>query len=270
MSILYTLLVSFILALLLGVLLGVFKKLFFVPVDERVENVRAVLPGSNCGGCGYAGCDAYAEAVVSGAPTNACVAGGPSVAEAVAKALGTTAQAVEPKVVILACQGSKDHAQNKADYCGVETCAAAKIAVNGIKQCNYGCIGFGDCAKVCGFGALSMGGDGLPHVDYAKCVGCLSCVKACPQMLFATVNAKQTGSIALCSNRTTNKPSVLKGCKVGCIKCGKCETACPHGAIKVTNGIPLVDYNKCVSCGTCVAGCPTKVLKLSKDIMKTA
>jgi Fe-S-cluster-containing hydrogenase component 2 len=191
------------------------------------------------------------------------------VAEAVAKAVGSAAQAVEQKVVVLACQGSHTHAQTKADYNGVQTCAAAKIAVNGTKICSFGCIGFGDCAKVCAFGALSMGSDGLPHVDYAKCIGCGACSKACPQALFALTSASQTGSIALCSNRTTNKPSVLKACKVGCIKCGKCETACPNGALKVTNGIPLVDYTKCVSCGTCVAGCPTKVLKLTKDV-KTA
>ncbi|GMO46410.1 MAG: RnfABCDGE type electron transport complex subunit B [Treponemataceae bacterium] len=270
MSIVYTIIVAFVLALILGLLLGVFKKLFFVPVDEKVERVREALPGSNCGGCGYAGCDAYAAAVAEGAPTNACVAGGPSVAAAVAAAAGSAAQAIEQKVVVLACQGVKERAADKAEYNGVPSCAAAKIAVGGTKLCPYGCIGFGDCASVCNFGALSMGDDGLPKVDYAKCIGCGSCVKACPNALFALVPASQTGSVALCSNRTTNKPSVLKSCKAGCIKCGKCETTCPNGAIKVTNGVPVTDYAKCVSCGKCVAACPTKVLKLTKDVLQTA
>ncbi|MDR1786119.1 MAG: 4Fe-4S binding protein [Spirochaetaceae bacterium] len=271
MTVLYTFILSAVLALILGFLLGIFKKIFFVPVDEAVAKVRAVLPGANCGACGYAGCDSYAAAVAAGnAPTNACAAGGASVAAAVADAVGKEGGAVEKKAALLACQGGLEFAQAKAEYCGVKSCQGAKIAVNGVKLCPYGCIGFGDCVAVCAFGALSMGSDGLPRIDYAKCVGCGACQRACPQGLFALVSESQKGVIALCSNRTTNRPTVLKSCKKGCIKCSKCVTSCPEKAIELVNGIPKVDYTKCTSCGTCIAGCPTKVLAFISDIEKTA
>ncbi|WP_062428514.1 RnfABCDGE type electron transport complex subunit B [Treponema endosymbiont of Eucomonympha sp.] len=264
-TIITTLLVSFCLAAVLGFLLGFFKKVFYVPVDETVTRIRAVLPGANCGACGYPGCDGFAASVAAGeAPPTGCMAGGASVAAEVGKVLGVSAS-IEAKVAVLACQGSAAHAQNKGIYNGVPTCAAAKISVNGTKQCPYGCIGFGDCAAACAFGALSVGVDGLPRVNYRKCVGCGMCAKACPQGLFATVPASRSGAVALCSNRTTNKQSVLKQCKAGCIKCGKCEKTCPNQAIALVKGVPSVDYAKCVSCGACVAGCPTHALVLVQD-----
>jgi RnfABCDGE-type electron transport complex B subunit len=271
MTVLYTFILSAVLALILGFLLGVFKKLFFVPVDEAVAKVRAALPGANCGACGYAGCDSYAAAVARGdAPTNACAAGGPSVAKAVAEALGKASEGgVDKKAAVLACRGTTEAAKAKAEYSGIKTCAGAKIAVNGVKLCAYGCIGFGDCAAVCAFGALSMGPDGLPRVDKAKCVGCGACQRACPQGLFALVSESQKGAIALCSNRTTNKPSVLKSCKAGCIKCAKCVNTCPEKAIELANGIPKVDYAKCTACGSCVSACPTHVLALI-NVSRTA
>ncbi|GMO11696.1 MAG: RnfABCDGE type electron transport complex subunit B [Treponemataceae bacterium] len=264
--ILNAIIVSLILAALLGFLLGFFKKIFFVPVDEKVAKVRECLPGANCGACGFPGCDGFAASVVTGeAPANGCAAGGPSVAEALGKVLGVAVSA-NAQVAVLACRGTHEVAQNKGIYNGVHTCAAAKISVNGTKQCPFGCIGFGDCVNVCKFGALSVGSDGLPHVNYLKCTGCGACAKACPQVLLAIGDASRKGSIALCSNKTTNKTSVLKQCKAGCIKCGKCEKGCPQGAIVLKNGIPVTDYSKCVSCGACISGCPTKALALVQDV----
>jgi Na+-translocating ferredoxin:NAD+ oxidoreductase RNF subunit RnfB len=263
--ILLTLVVSLIVAFVLGFLLGFFKKMFYVPVDERIEQVRAVLPGANCGGCGFPGCDGLAAAIVAGdAPPNGCTAGGEAVAEAVGKALGVSVS-TEIKVALLACQGCVGCAVPNGEYLGLKSCAAAKLTTNGTKACAYGCIGFGDCALVCQFGALFMGDDGLPHIDRAKCTGCGMCANVCPQHALLLVPAKRTGAVALCSNRTTNKPSVLKQCKAGCIKCAKCEKDCPVGAIVLVNGIPLVDYEKCTSCGVCVSDCPTHVLKLQES-----
>jgi Na+-translocating ferredoxin:NAD+ oxidoreductase RNF subunit RnfB len=265
--IIYTLIVSFIVAFLLGFLLGFFKKIFHVPVDERIEKVRAVLPGANCGACGYPGCDGFAAAVVNGeAPVNACAAGGEATAHAVGDVLGVKGF-LEQQDALFACQGNKELALANGDYMGLKSCAAAKLSTNGTKLCPYGCIGFGDCVSVCKFEALYMGDDGLPHINYLNCTGCGVCTTVCPQHLLSTVPTKQQGAVALCSNRTTNKASVLKQCKTGCIKCGKCEKVCPTQAIVVTNGIPVIDYNKCTSCRACVTGCPTHVLKLQQDIM---
>ncbi|AEE16288.1 RnfABCDGE type electron transport complex subunit B [Treponema brennaborense] len=265
-TILITLGISFAIAFILGVLLGFFKKIFYVPVDPTIEKVRSALPGANCGACGYPGCDGFAAAVAAGnAPVDGCAAGGAATAEAVGNIMGVSASAVQ-QVALLACQGSKEHAQPRGTYNGVKTCRAAKLSINGTKMCSYGCIGFADCVAVCKFDALAMKDDGLPHVDYAKCTGCGMCVAECPQGLFAKVDSARKGAVARCSNRSTNKAPIIKQCKTGCIKCGKCERACPEHALVVTNGIPLVDYGKCTSCGECIKGCPTHVLELVENI----
>lgn len=259
--IIFTVVVSLVIGFLLGLLLGLFKKIFAVKTDPKVDEVRAVLSGANCGGCGYAGCDAFAAAVVAGnAPVNACVAGGAACAAAVAKVLGVDAGASEKKVAFLACNGSKECAKDKGIYNGVKTCAAAVQAVNGIKMCSYGCTGFGDCVNVCPFGALSMGENGLPLVNEEKCVGCGKCEKACPKHLFKLIDANLKGSIALCSNLSQNKPMIRKNCTAGCFKCGMCAKKCPQGAINVSSGLPVVDYSKCDSCGECVKACVDHVL----------
>ncbi len=263
--ILTTIIVSFVLAFILGVLLGFFKKIFEVPVDEKVAKIRECLPGANCGGCGYPGCDGFASACAAGqAPVNGCTTGGAATAEAIGKVLGVSVSA-ENKVSILACRGTKDCTVPRGHYIGPKSCGVAADAINGTKLCSYGCIGFGDCVNVCNFDALSIGEDGLPKVDLKKCVGCGMCVKACPKHLLSLVPVNRKGAVALCSNRTTNKASILKSCKNGCIKCGKCERECPEKAIKLVNGIPEIDYTLCTSCKTCVNGCPTHVLTLIQD-----
>lgn len=265
--IIITIILAFVLAFVIGVLLGLFKKIFEVPVDEKVAAVRECLPGANCGGCGFPGCDGFAAACAAGkAPVNGCAAGGASVAKKVGEVMGVSVKA-ENKVSVLACRGTKECAEARGNYNGVKTCTAANIAVNGTKMCAFGCIGFGDCAAACQFDALSIGDDGLPHVDYAKCTGCGMCVKACPKHLLSLVPTERKGAIALCSNHTGNKTPVIKYCKNGCIKCGKCERGCPKQAIKLVNGIPQVDYTLCDSCKICVDGCPTHVLALIENIV---
>ena len=259
--IIYTVLVALVIGFVLGVLLGLFKKIFVVKVDSKVQEVREALSGANCGGCGFAGCDAFAEAVVKGeADVSGCVAGGASVAAKVAEVMGVSAGNSEPKIAFLACNGTKDCALPKGDYEGVETCAAAELTMHGTKKCAFGCIGLGDCVKVCPFGALSMGDNGLPLVDKEKCLGCGKCATACPKGLFKIINADTKGAIARCANHSDNKPQIKKDCSVGCFKCGICAKKCPEGAIDVSSGIPVVDYSKCTSCGVCVSACPDKVL----------
>lgn len=267
-TILWTVLVALGIAFILGVLLGLFKKIFHVKVDPKVTEVREALSGANCGGCGFAGCDAFAKAVVeSGAPTSGCVAGGAGCAAVIAKIMGAAAEATKPKVAIVACQGTTDCAKDKGQYSGVRTCRGAQLVCNGTKVCAFGCIGFGDCVAACPFGALSMGSDGIPKVDYNKCVGCAKCVAACPKKLI-TLHEKDTkGAIALCSSHSEEKAQIRKDCSRGCFKCGLCVKKCPQGCIDLSSGIPTIDYSKCNNCGTCVAACPDKVLKLFDDVV---
>lgn len=268
-TILYTVLVALSIAFILGVLLGLFKKIFHVNVDPKVQSVRDVLSGANCGGCGMAGCDAFAGAVVNGSvPADGCVAGGAACAEKIAGILGKAGVAVKPKVAVIACTGTAECAADKGVYNGVKTCHAAQLVMNGTKKCAFGCIGFGDCIAECPFGALSMGKNGLPVIDYKKCVGCGKCAKACPKKLISIYNADTKGSFALCSNKSDNKPQIRKDCSAGCFKCGMCVRKCPEQCIDISGGIPNVDYTKCTSCGECVKSCPDKVLVLFQDIVK--
>lgn len=266
--VLITLGFSVLLSFVLGAALGFFKEKFKVERDPRIDEVRNALPGVNCGGCGYPGCDGYAEAVARGdAPVTKCAPGGKAVSDTLASMMGVNASA-EDTVAVLLCQGTRDVAPVKGDYVGVQTCRAAKLSAGGTKLCSYGCLGFGDCTTVCLFDAIHMGDDGLPHVDYAKCTGCGMCVQECPQQILASVPKERLGSVVVCSNHAVVKATVIKSCKVGCIKCEACVRACPEQCISMVNGIPITDYSKCTSCGICVEKCPTKCYKLLEtDIM---
>jgi Na+-translocating ferredoxin:NAD+ oxidoreductase RNF subunit RnfB len=216
--ILVTAIFAAVLAFALGLALGFFREFFKVEEDPLKGLVREVLPGANCGACGFPGCDGYAGAAASGqAEPNRCTVGGKAVAEKVAALLGVSAGAVSPVVSVLACQGSREHAPLKGDYRGLATCRGAKLSTGGTKLCVWGCLGFGDCLRVCQFGALSMGEDGLPRVDYDRCTGCKVCVAECPQGLLRTVPKDRQGALALCSNRNPLRAMVKKTCKAGCI-----------------------------------------------------
>jgi RnfABCDGE-type electron transport complex B subunit len=260
--VLTTALVSLVIAFALGLALGFFKEFFAVKEDPLIGQIREALPGANCGACGFPGCDAYAASVAKGsAGINACSAGGQAVAEKIAGLVGGSAD-VKPMVAVMACRGDHETAKLKGEYIGVKSCRAAKISTGSIKRCLWGCQGFGDCVHVCKFGALSLGKDGLPHVDAAKCTGCRACANECPQHIIWVIPRDLKGARPLCSNLNVNKAMVGKNCKHGCIKCEICVKNCPEQCIRMANGIPVVDNSKCTSCGTCVAKCPIKVMAL--------
>jgi Na+-translocating ferredoxin:NAD+ oxidoreductase RNF subunit RnfB len=251
-----------ILALLLGTALCIFRKVFHVETDVLIAAVRDTLPGANCGACGFAGCDGFAAAVVSRtAPPTRCTVSSAEETKRRGEILGVDAS-VQPSFAFLSCAGGKDCAKLKGLYSGVPSCRGAKISSGGQKLCSWGCLGFGDCVKVCNFGAITIGESGIPVVDKAKCTGCGLCCAECPQGLLQQVPRDRQGAAALCSNRSTARASIRKACTAGCIKCGACEKKCPNGAVTLVNGIPKIDYSKCDSCGTCVTGCPSGVLVL--------
>jgi Na+-translocating ferredoxin:NAD+ oxidoreductase RNF subunit RnfB len=266
--ILITAVFAAVLAFVLGLALGFFREFFAVAQDPLVGLVREALPGANCGACGFAGCDAYAAAVASRSTgITGCSVGGDVTAKQLSAIMGVSGQAVST-VSILACQGSTAHAPKKGDYTGIKTCRGAKLSAGGTKLCAWGCLGFGDCTLVCQFGALSLGENGLPKIDYTKCTGCKLCTLECPQGIIRNLPRDQKGALALCSNRNPLRANVLKTCKIGCIKCELCVKNCPEQCITMENGIPAVNYAKCTSCGTCASKCPTKVFKiLERDII---
>ena len=260
-TIIFTVIIAFVIAFILGALLGFFKKIFAVQENEKVTKLKEVLPGANCGGCGYAGCASYAEAIARGdAPLNACSAGGGTVASAIAQIMGSSVEA-KSYMAVLACQGSNSCTVSRGIYTGVETCAAAAVSVNGTKLCASGCVGFGDCVAQCKFGAICMGDDGLPKIDKEKCTGCGACARACPKKLLKKIEKSREAPMILCSCVSDAKPGVVKNCSLSCIKCQKCVRDCPTQAITMEGGLPVIHEEKCTACGTCVSSCPRKVIK---------
>ena len=269
--IIITAIFALLLAFVLGTALGFFRDFFAVPQDPLMDSIRSVLPGANCGACGYPGCDNYAKAIASGsANINACTVGGAAVAEQLAQITGKSGGKVQQEIAVLACRGSYIHAAQKGTYTGIKSCRGAKLAAGSTKLCSWGCLGFGDCAQVCAFGALSMDTEkGLPIIDYTKCTGCRMCINECPQNLLTGVAKNQKGAKILCANRSANRQGIIKTCKIACIKCGACVKNCPMQCIDLSTNIPVVDLDKCTSCGTCVEKCPTKVFKIiERDIFQ--
>lgn len=242
---------------LFGIGLAFAAQKFAVKVDPKVEMVRDVLPGANCGACGFAGCQGYAEAVVTKpevAP-NLCAPGKTTVAEAVARITGKVAAAVEPNFARIMCQGGRSKSVKRFKYEGVQDCRAAILAGGGDKACAYGCLGYGTCARVCPFGAITMNEDRLPVVDITKCTGCRKCEQACPKKVIEVLPASRQVLVA-CHSKDKG-PETKKKCSVGCIACGKCVKICPFDAPSISDNLSRINLEKCKVCSLCVSPCPT-------------
>ena len=248
-----------VLGLILGVALGIFGKIFFVAVDERETQVRECLPGNNCGGCGYAGCDGLAAAIVKGeAPVNGCPVANAEAHAAIGAIMGQEAGAVEKKVAFVKCSGTCDKTERKYNYYGINDCRKAMLVPGqGDKMCNYGCLGFGSCVSACAFDAIHVV-DGVAVVDKEKCVSCGKCVAACPKNLIEIVPYSAPVAVA-CSSLDKGK-DVRVACKTGCIGCGICVKQCESGAIAVEDNLAKIDYTKCTGCGKCAEKCPQKII----------
>jgi len=252
---------------LIGVFFAAFlafaSKKFAVEEDPRIEAVKNVLPGANCGGCGFAGCASFAEAVIKGeAPVYGCPVGGNDVGDQIAEILGIEIEggAGEKKVAKVICNGSKAKAKDKYRYIGIEDCVAANRWAGGPKACAFGCLGLGSCVDVCPVNAISISEDGIAVIDEEKCIGCGKCAAICPRNVITMVPYGKQVHV-LCNNPEKGK-SVMQVCKVGCIACKKCEKACKFDAIHVENGVAKIDYDKCTGCMECVKACPTGAIEM--------
>ena len=259
MDIAIAIIVVTVIGIICAVVLSVASKVMHVPVDERVTQVRECLPGANCGGCGFAGCDGYAAALVEDPDmaVTLCAPGGASAAQSIAAVLGREAGEMIPQAAVVHCRGTCEYTANKTEYHGIETCAAAKLLFGGPGQCTYGCMGLGDCSKVCQYDAICIE-NGIAHVDPRKCVGCGACTKVCPNHVISLqpVTAPVT---VMCSNKDKGAVARQK-CTAACIGCGMCARNCPQGAIVVENNLAVIDYEKCTGCGTCKEKCPAKCI----------
>ncbi len=254
-----------IIGVICAAVLVVASKLMAVKEDKRFPAVRECLPGANCGACGYAGCDGYAKALCESGdvPSNLCIPGGDAVAAQLSEVLGVEFADTIEQVAVVHCSGDCGRTQDKVDYSGIESCAAAKMMYGGKGSCTYGCLGFGDCQSACPQGAICIE-NGLARVSTPKCIGCGLCAKACPNHLISLVDDVERVVIA-CSNKDKGA-STRKVCSVGCIGCKKCERVCPNGAIKVTDNIAVIDYKKCGNCpdfGVCAKNCTTGCIVLT-------
>ena len=254
-----------------GLVLAAASKAFYVEVDPRLEQLNECLPGANCGGCGYAGCGGYAEAVLNGeAPIGKCASGGNECAQAMGNIMGIKADAVTRKVALVRCSGEKTYdkdgnltkgAKVKANYEGFKDClAATKVGGSGPLSCKYGCLGYGSCTKACKYGAIKVK-HGVAQVDEDLCVGCMACAAVCPRGLIVPVEPGH--NVVIACNSMAKGAVTTRGCTVGCIGCGLCQKICPKGAITVTNNLAVIDYSLCDNCGLCATVCPKKLIKNS-------
>jgi Na+-translocating ferredoxin:NAD+ oxidoreductase RNF subunit RnfB len=248
-------------ALIIGIVLSIAEKVFKVEVDEKEVAVREALPGSNCGGCGYAGCDALAAAIAKGeAPVTGCPVGGMPVAQIIAGIMGEEVGEMEKKVAYVKCDGTSEKRETDYNYFGIDSCLyASKMPGSSPYACKYGCLGFGSCVKVCDHGAIRII-DKKAVVDESLCVACGKCLKACPHNLIELIPADSKYRVQ-CSSLARGK-EVKNACTAGCIGCGMCARNCPSEAIIFENNIAKIDYSKCTKCGLCAEKCPVKIIKI--------
>lgn len=258
MDILLPIAVLGVLGALFGIGLAIASKRFAVKLDPRLEQIHGLLPGSNCGACGGAGCFGFAESVLSGQlPVSACRVSDDAIKAQIAKLMGVEVEKTVKKISTLHCHGG-NRVRDRYAYRGIEDCIAASLVLGGQKDCIFGCLGFGTCVKVCPFGAITMSQDSLPVVDEKKCRACNKCVATCPKKLFSLMPLTKVYAVR-CASLDMGK-RVMDVCAVGCIACRKCEKACPTGAIKVVNNLAVIDYAICDNRGECFKACPTKAI----------
>ncbi|MDR2424769.1 MAG: Fe-S cluster domain-containing protein [Prevotellaceae bacterium] len=273
-TIIYTILILTALGGLLSVVLYFVAQKFKVVEDPRIDEVCALLPGANCGGCGFAGCRAFAETFVKSddISTLNCPVGGSATMNSIACHLGRVAAAVEQQIAVVRCNGSCEHRPRTNTFDGANSCAVFAATYAGDTACSFGCLGKGDCELSCTFDAIHINPQTLlPEVDEEKCTACGACVKACPKLLIELrkKGPKNRRIYVSCMNK--DKGGIArKACSVACIGCTKCQKICPFEAITIENSLAYIDPVKCRLCRKCVPECPTtSIVELNFPPRKT-
>lgn len=261
-----TILTLSLLGILAAVVLYFVAQKFKVEEDPRIDEVEKMLPGANCGGCGFAGCRGMADALVKNDDISAlfCPVGGGDTMKGIAAYLGKAAPEKEPMVATVRCGGVCDKRPRTNTFDGAKSCAVASSLYVGETACAYGCLGYGDCVAACAFDAIHINPEtGIAEVDAEKCTACGACVKACPKKIIELRKKWPKGRAVYVGCVSKDKGAVvMKACKAGCIGCGKCEKVCAFGAIIIENNLAYIDSQKCKLCRKCVNECPTGAIKL--------
>ena len=262
-----------------SLLLYVVAKQFYVYEDPRVGQVEEVLPGANCGGCGFPGCHGMADACVKAKEANnsleglLCPVGGNETMGKIADILGLEAAAAEPKLAVVRCAGDKCARPKNANYDGAKSCAVAAATFAGETGCAFGCIGLGDCVSACQFDAIKLNAEtGLPEVDEEKCVACGACAKACPKLVIeirkkSAAKTPQPKRVWVSCVNKDKGAVAMKACKNSCIGCGKCQKVCKFEAITIDANLAFIDNEKCKACGMCVSECPKGAIQATAPVM---
>jgi Na+-translocating ferredoxin:NAD+ oxidoreductase RNF subunit RnfB len=266
MNLLLTVLKLSLLGVLLAVILYFVAQKFKVEEDPRIDEVEKMLPGANCGGCGFAGCRAMSEALVKNDNIDAlyCPVAGGDVMKSIAGYLGKSAADKAPMVATMLCGGTCQKRPKINHYDGALSCAVVNTFYIGETGCAFGCIGYGDCVQACKFGAMALNPEtGLVEIDPDKCTACGACVKTCPKGLIELRKKWPKNRAIYVACRSKNRGSVvMKVCKAGCIGCGKCAKVCPFGAITIDSYLAYINPDKCKLCRKCVNECPTGAINI--------
>lgn len=263
---LFTILTLCVLGVASAIILYFVAQKFKVEEDPRIDDVEKMLPGANCGGCGFAGCRGLADALVAREDISAlfCPVGGGDAMKSIAAYLGKAAPEKEPQIATVRCGGTCDKRQHTNLYNGSKSCVVAASLYIGETGCSFGCYGFGDCVVACAFDAINVNPQtGLPEVDSDKCTACGACVKACPKMIIELRKKWPKSRAVYVSCVSKDKGAVvMKACKAGCIGCGKCQKVCEFDAVTIDGNLAYIDSQKCKLCRKCVNECPTGSIKL--------
>ncbi len=266
-TLLFTIATLCVIGVIAALILYFVAQKFHVEEDARIDEVEKMLPGANCGGCGFAGCRAFATAMVEQEDISSlyCAVGGAECMKRAADYLGKSAPEKEPLVATVRCGGTCEKRPRTNTYIGAQSCAVASSLYTGETACAYGCLGCGDCVEACAFDAIRMNPEtGLPEVDFEKCTACGACVSACPRRIIELRKKWPKGRAIYVSCVSKDRgPVTMKACKAGCIGCGKCEKVCEFGAITIENNLAYIDHTKCRLCRKCVAECPTGAIKMT-------
>ncbi|MCX7661073.1 MAG: RnfABCDGE type electron transport complex subunit B, partial [Candidatus Omnitrophica bacterium] len=239
------------LGLIFGVGLSLANKKFYVRRDSLAEEILVFLPQANCGACGKLGCLGFAESLAKKEISlNRCVLADKQTREKLASLLGLQLEEKTKKVAVLFCNGGNIRAKDKFIYQGTKSCSLASSFFGGQKSCFWACLGFGDCEKICPFGAITMSEEALPIIDEEKCTGCGLCVERCPKKVLTLVPKDKVYNVR-CSSKEIGK-KVLEACSVGCIACRRCQKACNFEAIKIIDNLAVINYERCTLCGECI------------------